>query len=142
MWIYGFSNELYHHGVKGMKWGVRKSPSSSGSKTLKKNSRKMTDDQKKKASMKKAVKNRRTLSDADLKKRIERIKLEKQLKDITSEELTPGRKAVKDILSSSGKKVASTAITGAALYGIKVALTKKFDPKEAAGYIAPKPKNK
>lgn len=24
MWIYNYNNELYHHGVKGMKWGHRK----------------------------------------------------------------------------------------------------------------------
>ena len=24
MWTYNYSNELYHHGVKGMRWGVRK----------------------------------------------------------------------------------------------------------------------
>lgn len=24
MWTYNYTNELYHHGVKGMKWGVRK----------------------------------------------------------------------------------------------------------------------
>ena len=31
MWQYVYTNELYHYGVKGMKWGVRKSESVSAS---------------------------------------------------------------------------------------------------------------
>ena len=140
---------IYHSGVKGMKWGVRRYQNADGTLTdagkkrysSKPDAKKLADE-KKKAEMKDAAKNRRTLSDADIKKRIERIKLEKQLKDLTDEELTPGKKAVKEILSSSGKKVANAVITGAVLYGVKAAMTKKFDIAEAAGYMTPKPKNK
>ena len=136
------NNELYHYGVLGMKWGVRRSKGSSGRPTSTKKTKKMTADEKRKASMRKDVKNRRTLSDADLKKKIERIKSEKQLKDLTNEEIAPGKKFVSDVLSSSGKKVATALVTGAALYGVKAAMTKKFDIKEAASYMTPKPKNK
>lgn len=136
------NNELYHYGIKGMRWGVRRSKSTSGPSASPKRTKKMTADEKKKASMRKDVKNRRTLSDADLKKKIERIKSEKQLKDLTNEEIAPGKKFVSDVLSSSGKKVATTLVTGAALYGVKAAMTRKFDIKEAAGYMTPKPKNK
>lgn len=31
MWTYKHSDEIYHHGVKGMKWGVKKSSSTIGS---------------------------------------------------------------------------------------------------------------
>ena len=134
------NNELYHYGVPGMRWGVRRSKTQSGRSSKK--TKQMTADEKKKASMKKDVKNRRTLSDADLKKKIERIKSEKQLKDLTNEEIAPGKKFVSDVLSSSGKKVATALVTGAALYGVKAAMTGKFDIKEAAGYMTPKPKNK
>ena len=142
MWNYNYSDELYHYGVLGMKWGVRRSRPSSGKSTPRKKTKKMTADEKAKAAMRKDVKNRRTLSDADLKKKIERIKNEKQLRELTAEEIAPGKKFVSDVLSSSGKKVATVLVTGAAIYGVKAAMTKKFDIKEAASYMTPKPKSK
>lgn len=140
MWNYNYSDELRHYGVLGMKWGRRKAKTTSSASPKK--TKKMTADEKRKASMRKDVKNRRTLSDADLKKKIERIKNEKQLKDLTAEEIAPGKKFVSDVLSSSGKKVTTALVTGAALYGVKAAMTKKFDIKEAASYMTPKPKSK
>lgn len=130
---------LTHHGIKGMKWGVRRTPSQLGHKT---SSKYKSADDKKKIEMKNAAKNRRLLSDADLKQRIERIKMEKQLKELTDEEISPGKKLVKDVLANSGKKVAATVATGALLYGTKAALTKEFNVKDMAGYVTPKPKNK
>lgn len=138
-----YDDELYHYGVQGMKWGVRRYQNKDGSLTNAGRKRQAkVDDKAQKKDRKAASKNRRTLSDADLKKRIERIKMEKQLKDLTAEDLNPGRKATSDILSSAGKKVAGTVIAGAALYGIKAAMTKEFDIAEAAKYMTPKPKNK
>lgn len=133
------TNELYHYGVKGMRWGVRRTPEQLGHRTDRK-TRTMSADQKKKAYMKQDVKNRRTLSDADLKKKIERIKMEKQLRELTAEEIGPGKKFVQDVLSSSGKKVATALVTGATLYGIKAAMTGDFDVKQLAAYMTPKPK--
>lgn len=133
------NNELYHYGVLGMKWGVRKSRNSGGSSARKKSSRD-TEDSRIKGSRKKDVKNRRKLSDADLKKKIERLKMEKQLKELTAEEISPGKKFVSDVMSSSGKKVATTFVTGAVLYGTKAAMTGNFSVKDLAGYMTPKPK--
>lgn len=131
------SNELYHYGVKGMKWGIRRTPRQLGHRT---SGSKTTADQQKKAEMKDAVKNRRLLSDVDLRRRIERVKLEKQLKELTESEIAPGKSFCKQVLSSSGRKVATTVTTGAALYLGKAAMTGRFDIKEMASYMTPKPK--
>lgn len=58
-------NELYHYGVLGMKWGVRRTPAQLAKANGK--AKRKSEDNAKKSDMKKAVKSRRTLSDADLK---------------------------------------------------------------------------
>lgn len=132
-------NELRHYGIKGMKWGVRRSEEQLAK--ARGDTDKSADDAKK-ADMKNAVKNRRTLSDKELRERVERIKLEKQLKDLTEEEISRGEAFAKSVLSSAGKKVATAVVTGAALYGIQATMTGKFDVKELAKYMTPKPKSK
>ena len=59
-----------------------------------------------------AVKNRRSLSTKDIEDRISRIKLEKQLKELTNEDVRPGRAKIGKILSQSTEIVATTAVKG------------------------------
>jgi|694.fasta_scaffold01451_12 hypothetical protein len=118
------NGKIEHAGVKGMKWGVRK-------QRTKKQTREIN---KRKA----AVSNRRTLSDNDLKNFISRLENEKKLKQLIEADLSPGKAVTKKLLSEGGQKVLKTVATGAAIYGVKVALTRQFDAKEAASYLAPK----
>ena len=123
-----------------MKWGVRRYQNKDGTLTnagkvrLKNNSVK----EKRKTDSK----NRRTLSETDLKRKIERLKLERQLKDLTDEDVSPGKKFVKDVLYSAGKKVLTSAAAGTMAYLVKVMMTKEFNVKEAASYIASNPNKK
>ena len=132
-------NELFHYGILGMKWGVRRTPAQLARA---RGQRASSADSKVKEERKTALKNRRSLSTEDIQKRVERLKLEKQFKDLTNEDIAPGRKMASDILKSAGTKVLATAAAGAAAYAVKVALTKNFDIKEAAGYIAANPNKK
>ena len=65
-----------------MKWGVRRYQNKDGSLTPagQKRSKSLSENDKVKQSRKNDIKSRRTMSDADLKRKIERLKMEKQLK--------------------------------------------------------------
>ena len=130
---------LAHHGILGMKWGVRRSEAQLA--RARGHSSKPSDDKNEVAARKVAVKNRRTMSDSDLKKRIERLKLEREFKNLTEDDIAPG-KYVSEILSASGKKALTMAAAGAMTYAVKTAMTKEFNLKEAAQYLAANPNKK
>lgn len=127
-----------------MKWGIRRYQNKDGTLTAagKKRTKLQTADQKERIARKTDMKNRRSLSYSDLQKKIERLKMEQEFKRLTKEDLAPGRKMVQDILTSAGKKTLSVAAAGAMAYSVKAAMTKQFNLKEAAAYIAANPNKK
>lgn len=129
------TDELYHYGIKGMKWGIRRTPAQLGHKTKIANSEE-------KRQRKLDLKYRRQLSDKDLDQKIERLKKEKQFKELSEEDIAPGRTAVKKFLKSNGGKVLSNAAVGALAYLGYVAITGNVDPRQAAGYIFPNPRKR
>lgn len=117
-----YDYELYHHGVKGMKWGVRRTKAQLGRKVKKlvKKTKKVVGEaiEKKKAveaAKKKAARSISELSDAELKERINRLTLEKNVLDLQSQisrlspqKVSAGQKFAEKmgpVLFDAGKKV-------------------------------------
>ena len=126
-------NELYHHGILGMKWGVRRYQNEDGSYTsVGKKRKKQGLFSKAKAHKKNIDKYKKDtdparvkrMSDEELRKRNERLAAEKRYKDLRKEQLSAGEKATIDVMAQVGKTVAS----GILLYAGKKAVDKIFGP--------------
>lgn len=133
MWEYNSPNELYHHGILGMKWGIRRfqnkdgTLTSAGRKRLKRNSEDSSDstkntktesgsstsNSKSSTSTKKSVKD---MSDAELQAAINRLNLETRYSELTksdspSKNNSRAKKFITDVLEQSGKNIATQAAT-------------------------------
>lgn len=116
------SDAIAHYGVKGMKWGVRKQrPTSSGKRKGKTNAQRIYERITKKkespAKPKPAVSSRKKraseMSDEELRSVINRMQMERTYAQLTSKEVSKGRKFVNDVLYNSAKATATTYTTKA-----------------------------
>ncbi len=72
------------------------------------------------------AKNRKLLSDKTLKEKIERLKIEKQFKDLVDADINPGKKFIKEVFNEAGKKAAINVLSNAMTDLGKSAIQKSF----------------
>lgn len=85
-------SELVHFGVLGMRWGVKKGSSTSGSGAIKRPNKKLN--------------SMNGLSDVELRNKINRIKLEKEYMQLTKKESSLAKKVLGEILGEAAKNTA------------------------------------
>lgn len=112
-----YEDYLAHYGVKGMKWGRRKSDSSGGdSKSSKKDSKRPTtsQDAKKAKGLQKSVDNKGVghLSNKELQDVITRMELQQKYDKLSKKgsRVESGKNFIADILSDAAKNVATSYV--------------------------------
>ena len=135
-------NELYHHGVKGMKWGVRKTPlrSSSGA-TRKRKSNTFSLFKKKKTTRKVSsansspaqTKSIKDMSDDELRKKIERIQLEQDYLQLDPKAVSRGKRITKrvmdDMIVPAAVDIGKQAVKSIMANGVNKVLSLEGDNK-------------
>ena len=135
-------NELYHHGVKGMKWGVRKTPvrSSSGA-TQKRKSNTLSLFKKKKTTHKVSsansspaqTKSIKDMSDDELRKKIERVQLEQDYLQLDPKAVSRGKRITKrvmdDMIVPAAVDIGKQAVKSIMANGVNKVLSLEGDNK-------------
>ena len=135
--------QLYHYGIPGQKWGIRRFQREDGSRTpagkKRDNRHGKSEDHMKTQSAKK--KGPDGLSNEDLKKTNERLRLEQEYKKLTADQITKSESWVKESLKSAGQQALTDFSKGIMLGSAKL-LVKELSPQLASAAFGVKEKKK
>lgn len=109
-------SNLYHHGVKGMKWGIRRTPAQLGHTTKKSTKkRSIVKSAKKTSGTKKKTKSISEMTDEEIRQRINRLSLENDLRRLQPKQQTSRGRAfvnaiAKDMALPAAKEIGTQLI--------------------------------
>ena len=133
--------QLYHYGIPGQKWGLRRFQREDGSRTpagkKRDNRHGKSEDHMKTQSAKK--KGPDGLSNEDLKKTNERLRLEQDYKKLTADQITKSESWVKSSIQSAGQQALTDFSKGIMLGSAKL-LVKELSPQLASAAFGLKEK--
>lgn len=101
-----YNNELYHYGVKGMRWGVRKKRESSSERS---------------ARIERELSN---MTDEELRNRNNRLNMERQYRIYNTPQQSKGQKLVKEVVGNPAKQVAAVLVALYMKQGVNYVLKK------------------
>lgn len=107
-----YDDFLAHFGIKGMKWGIRRSPEQLGRKSSSKSDAGKEDVSK--------------MSDQELRSRLNRLQMEQQYKQLSSNSISSGKKTAQKILKASSKVIVK-GVTVVGIYEGEKYLSNKFN---------------
>ena len=125
-------NQLYHYGTKGQKWGIRRFQNEDGTRTSAGKKRDVENDRSEDHTNSRLAKAKgaKGLSNDELKKLNERLRLEDEYKKLTAEKMVKSESWVKEAIAKGGKDALTDFSKGVFLGGAKL-LVREISPSFA-----------